>query len=92
MVLILSPVPPGVSVVLKVRDAAMSCLVDIYRHVGERVRMDLGKKGLPQSRCVQVLLCFTSCLCFLSPASPEAPQTWIVGAGTGPLGGLMKKF
>lgn len=28
----------------------MSCLVEIYRHVGERVRMDLGKKGLPQSR------------------------------------------
>ncbi|XP_062417588.1 CLIP-associating protein 1-like [Pungitius pungitius] len=34
----------------QVRDAAMSCLVEIYRHVGERVRMDLGKKGLPQSR------------------------------------------
>uniref|UniRef100_A0A8B9K754 Cytoplasmic linker associated protein 1 n=1 Tax=Astyanax mexicanus TaxID=7994 RepID=A0A8B9K754_ASTMX len=33
-----------------VRDGAMSCLVEIYRHVGERVRMDLGKKGLPQSR------------------------------------------
>ncbi|XP_035500628.2 CLIP-associating protein 1-B isoform X16 [Scophthalmus maximus] len=34
----------------QVRDGAMSCLVEIYRHVGERVRMDLGKKGLPQSR------------------------------------------
>ncbi|KAM4711203.1 CLIP-associating protein 1-B-like isoform 8-T8 [Anableps anableps] len=34
----------------QVRDAAMSCLVEIYRHVGERVRIDLGKKGLPQSR------------------------------------------
>uniref|UniRef100_A0A8C7Q208 Cytoplasmic linker associated protein 1a n=1 Tax=Oncorhynchus mykiss TaxID=8022 RepID=A0A8C7Q208_ONCMY len=33
-----------------VRDAAMGCLVEIYRHVGERVRMDLSKKGLPQSR------------------------------------------
>ncbi|XP_070405721.1 CLIP-associating protein 1-A isoform X22 [Nothobranchius furzeri] len=34
----------------QVRDSAMTCLVEIYRHVGERVRIDLGKKGLPQSR------------------------------------------
>uniref|UniRef100_A0A8C1PJU8 Cytoplasmic linker associated protein 1 n=1 Tax=Cyprinus carpio TaxID=7962 RepID=A0A8C1PJU8_CYPCA len=34
----------------QVRDGAMNCLVEIYRHVGERVRVDLGKKGLPQSR------------------------------------------
>ncbi|XP_053295835.1 CLIP-associating protein 1a [Pleuronectes platessa] len=34
----------------QVRDGAMSSLVTIYRHVGERVRMDLSKKGLPQSR------------------------------------------
>ncbi|XP_077946767.1 CLIP-associating protein 1a isoform X4 [Gasterosteus aculeatus] len=34
----------------QVRDGAMSCLVEIYRHVGERVRLDLCKKGLPQSR------------------------------------------
>uniref|UniRef100_A0AAY4DU00 TOG domain-containing protein n=1 Tax=Denticeps clupeoides TaxID=299321 RepID=A0AAY4DU00_9TELE len=34
----------------QVRDGAMNCLVEIYRHVGERVRMDLSKKGLPQSR------------------------------------------
>uniref|UniRef100_A0A6Q2YCW8 TOG domain-containing protein n=1 Tax=Esox lucius TaxID=8010 RepID=A0A6Q2YCW8_ESOLU len=36
----------------QVRDGALNCLVEIYRHVGERVRVDLGKKGLPQSRCV----------------------------------------
>nr|XP_021334386.1 CLIP-associating protein 1 isoform X18 [Danio rerio] len=34
----------------QVRDAAMNCLVEIYRHVGEKVRIDLSKKGLPQSR------------------------------------------
>ncbi|KAM6397676.1 CLIP-associating protein 1 isoform 9-T9 [Pluvialis apricaria] len=34
----------------QVRDAAINSLVEIYRHVGERVRADLGKKGLPQSR------------------------------------------
>ncbi|XP_052003862.1 CLIP-associating protein 1-like [Xyrauchen texanus] len=34
----------------QVRDAAMNCLVEIYRHVGEKVRVDLSKKGLPQSR------------------------------------------
>uniref|UniRef100_A0A2K6AK24 Cytoplasmic linker associated protein 1 n=1 Tax=Mandrillus leucophaeus TaxID=9568 RepID=A0A2K6AK24_MANLE len=31
-------------------DAAINSLVEIYRHVGERVRADLSKKGLPQSR------------------------------------------
>uniref|UniRef100_A0A3Q4AEU8 TOG domain-containing protein n=1 Tax=Mola mola TaxID=94237 RepID=A0A3Q4AEU8_MOLML len=40
----------------QVRDGAMNCLVEIYRHVGERVRLDLGKKGLPQSRCVETPL------------------------------------
>ncbi|NWU41167.1 CLAP1 protein, partial [Hylia prasina] len=35
----------------QVRDAAINSLVEIYRHVGERVRADLSKKGLPQSRC-----------------------------------------
>ncbi|KAK3543831.1 hypothetical protein QTP70_030084 [Hemibagrus guttatus] len=34
----------------QVRDSAMNSLVEIYRHVGERVRVDLSKKGLPQSR------------------------------------------
>ncbi|XP_035030583.2 CLIP-associating protein 1a isoform X23 [Hippoglossus stenolepis] len=34
----------------QVRDGAMNSLVAIYKHVGERVRMDLSKKGLPQSR------------------------------------------
>lgn len=35
---------------IQVRDAAINSLVEIYRHVGERVRADLSKKGLPQSR------------------------------------------
>ncbi|CAL8240743.1 unnamed protein product [Merluccius merluccius] len=34
----------------QVRDGAINSLVEIYKHVGERVRMDLTKKGLPQSR------------------------------------------
>uniref|UniRef100_A0A8C4Y6B2 Cytoplasmic linker associated protein 1 n=1 Tax=Gopherus evgoodei TaxID=1825980 RepID=A0A8C4Y6B2_9SAUR len=33
----------------QVRDAAINSLVEIYRHVGERVRADLSKKGLPQA-------------------------------------------
>uniref|UniRef100_A0A8C3L811 Cytoplasmic linker associated protein 1 n=1 Tax=Chrysolophus pictus TaxID=9089 RepID=A0A8C3L811_CHRPC len=37
----------------QVRDAAINSLVEIYRHVGERVRADLSKKGLPQSRYVE---------------------------------------
>uniref|UniRef100_A0A672UVQ2 Cytoplasmic linker associated protein 1 n=1 Tax=Strigops habroptila TaxID=2489341 RepID=A0A672UVQ2_STRHB len=38
----------------QVRDAAINSLVEIYRHVGERVRADLSKKGLPQSRIFAV--------------------------------------
>uniref|UniRef100_A0A671M9W1 CLIP-associating protein 1-like n=1 Tax=Sinocyclocheilus anshuiensis TaxID=1608454 RepID=A0A671M9W1_9TELE len=47
----------------QVREGAMNCLVEIYRHVGERVRVDLGKKGLPQSRTLSLnkcLLCHSS--------------------------------
>uniref|UniRef100_A0A8C2PD18 CLIP-associating protein 1 n=1 Tax=Capra hircus TaxID=9925 RepID=A0A8C2PD18_CAPHI len=39
----------------QVRDAAINSLVEIYRHVGERVRADLSKKGLPQSRLAGLL-------------------------------------
>uniref|UniRef100_A0A670KF70 Cytoplasmic linker associated protein 1 n=1 Tax=Podarcis muralis TaxID=64176 RepID=A0A670KF70_PODMU len=39
---------------ITVRDAAINSLVEIYRHVGERVRADLSKKGLPQSRYSQI--------------------------------------
>ncbi|XP_078396235.1 CLIP-associating protein 2 isoform X4 [Cetorhinus maximus] len=34
----------------QVRDTAMSAMVEIYRHVGEKVRADLSKKGVPQAR------------------------------------------
>ncbi|XP_044028171.1 CLIP-associating protein 2 isoform X17 [Siniperca chuatsi] len=34
----------------QVREASITALVDVYRHVGERVRADLGKRGLPAAR------------------------------------------
>ncbi|XP_047597746.1 CLIP-associating protein 2 isoform X22 [Lutra lutra] len=34
----------------QVRDAAVLAIVEIYRHVGERVRMDLCKRGIPPAR------------------------------------------
>uniref|UniRef100_A0A6Q2YQ38 TOG domain-containing protein n=1 Tax=Esox lucius TaxID=8010 RepID=A0A6Q2YQ38_ESOLU len=34
----------------QVREAATASLVDVYRHIGERVRADLGKRGLPAAR------------------------------------------
>lgn len=40
----------------QVRDRAVSSLVEIYRHVGERVRLDLSKKGIPQPRYAILLL------------------------------------
>ncbi|XP_019364491.1 PREDICTED: CLIP-associating protein 2 isoform X11 [Gavialis gangeticus] len=33
-----------------VRDAALLAIVEIYRHVGERVRVDLNKRGIPSAR------------------------------------------
>ncbi|NXN85913.1 CLAP1 protein, partial [Bombycilla garrulus] len=42
----------------QVRDAAINSLVEIYRHVGERVRADLSKKGLPQSRLNVIFMKF----------------------------------
>ncbi|XP_051246295.1 CLIP-associating protein 2 isoform X13 [Dicentrarchus labrax] len=34
----------------QVREASITTLVDIYRHVGDKVRIDLGKRGLPAAR------------------------------------------
>uniref|UniRef100_A0AAQ4RWG5 Cytoplasmic linker associated protein 2 n=1 Tax=Gasterosteus aculeatus aculeatus TaxID=481459 RepID=A0AAQ4RWG5_GASAC len=34
----------------QVREASIATLVDVYRHVGERVRADLGKRGLSAAR------------------------------------------
>ncbi len=35
---------------LQVRDEAVNALVEIYRHVGERVRHDLSKKDIAPTR------------------------------------------
>ncbi|XP_034748314.1 CLIP-associating protein 2 isoform X8 [Etheostoma cragini] len=34
----------------QVRESSIAALVDVYRHVGERVRADLAKRGLPAAR------------------------------------------
>ncbi|KAG7265685.1 hypothetical protein CRUP_014617, partial [Coryphaenoides rupestris] len=34
----------------QVREASTTALVDVYRYVGERVRQDLAKRGLPAAR------------------------------------------
>ncbi|TSK31383.1 CLIP-associating protein 2 [Bagarius yarrelli] len=39
----------------QVREAAVTALVEVYRHVGERVRADLGKRGLPAARLQTIL-------------------------------------
>ncbi|XP_033111967.1 CLIP-associating protein 1-like isoform X12 [Anneissia japonica] len=53
--LVLSKLVPSICKLLgdpnsQVRDTAINTLVEIYRHVGEKVRVDLGKKGIPSSR------------------------------------------
>lgn len=42
--------------ILQVRETAVTALVEVYRHVGERVRADLGKRGLPAARSVCLTL------------------------------------
>ncbi|XP_051727583.1 CLIP-associating protein 2 isoform X38 [Ctenopharyngodon idella] len=39
----------------QVREAAISTLVEVYRHVGERVRVDLNKRDLPSARLQTIL-------------------------------------
>uniref|UniRef100_A0A8C5DJF1 TOG domain-containing protein n=1 Tax=Gouania willdenowi TaxID=441366 RepID=A0A8C5DJF1_GOUWI len=46
----------------QVRDASVTALVDIYRHVGERVRADLGKRGLPAARLQTIFARFDEAL------------------------------
>ncbi|KAM4550354.1 CLIP-associating protein 2 isoform 8-T8 [Fundulus diaphanus] len=46
----------------QVREASMTALVDIYRHVGEKVRVDLGKRGLPAARLQTIFSRFDEAL------------------------------
>ncbi|KAF6737894.1 CLIP-associating protein 2, partial [Oryzias melastigma] len=46
----------------QVREAATTTLVDVYRHVGERVRADLGKRGLPALRLQAIFARFDEAL------------------------------
>ncbi|RVE66518.1 hypothetical protein OJAV_G00108310 [Oryzias javanicus] len=46
----------------QVREAATTTLVDVYRHVGERVRADLGKRGLPAPRLQAIFARFDEAL------------------------------
>ncbi|XP_028317553.1 CLIP-associating protein 2 isoform X6 [Gouania willdenowi] len=46
----------------QVREASVTALVDIYRHVGERVRADLGKRGLPAARLQTIFARFDEAL------------------------------
>ncbi|XP_028254532.1 CLIP-associating protein 2 isoform X14 [Parambassis ranga] len=46
----------------QVREASVTTLVDVYRHVGERVRADLGKRGLPAARLQTIFARFDEAL------------------------------
>ncbi|XP_037391231.1 CLIP-associating protein 2 isoform X24 [Pygocentrus nattereri] len=46
----------------QVRETAISTLVEVYRRVGERVRADLGKRGLPAARLQTILSRFDEVL------------------------------
>ncbi|XP_030350833.1 CLIP-associating protein 2 isoform X38 [Strigops habroptila] len=53
--LILSKLVPHLCIALgdsnsQVRDAAILAIVEVYRHVGEKVRLDLTKRGIPPGR------------------------------------------
>nr|XP_019946209.1 PREDICTED: CLIP-associating protein 2 isoform X26 [Paralichthys olivaceus] len=46
----------------QVREASITTLVDVYRHVGERVRADVGKRGLPAARLQTIFTRFDEAL------------------------------
>ncbi|KAM9738556.1 CLIP-associating protein 2 isoform 19-T19 [Menidia menidia] len=46
----------------QVREASITTLVDVYRHIGEKVRVDLGKRGLPAARLQTIFTRFDEAL------------------------------
>ncbi|XP_042813024.1 CLIP-associating protein 2 isoform X11 [Panthera tigris] len=61
--LVLSKLVPHLCVLFgdsnsQVRDAAVLAVVEIYRHVGERVRVDLCKRGIPPARLEMIFAKF----------------------------------
>uniref|UniRef100_A0A673N342 TOG domain-containing protein n=1 Tax=Sinocyclocheilus rhinocerous TaxID=307959 RepID=A0A673N342_9TELE len=48
----------------QVREAAMTSLVEVYRHVGEKVRIDLNKRDLPSARLTLITDLFMLSLLF----------------------------
>ncbi|XP_061598543.1 CLIP-associating protein 2 isoform X21 [Cololabis saira] len=46
----------------QVREASITTLVDVYRYIGERVRADLGKRGLPAARLQTIFARFDEAL------------------------------
>ncbi|XP_028373846.1 CLIP-associating protein 2 isoform X1 [Phyllostomus discolor] len=61
--LVLSKLVPHLCVLFgdsssQVRDAAILAIVEIYRHVGEKVRVDLSKRGIPPARLEMIFAKF----------------------------------
>ncbi|KAM5313833.1 CLIP-associating protein 2 isoform 18-T18 [Glossophaga mutica] len=61
--LVLSKLVPHLCVLFgdsssQVRDAAILAIVEIYRHVGEKVRVDLSKRGVPPARLEMIFAKF----------------------------------
>lgn len=44
----------------QVRSGAMETIVEVYRHVGVKVRIDLSKRGLPSARLSQLTARFNA--------------------------------
>uniref|UniRef100_A0A7N8Y853 Cytoplasmic linker associated protein 2 n=1 Tax=Mastacembelus armatus TaxID=205130 RepID=A0A7N8Y853_9TELE len=60
----------------QVREASVTTLVDVYRHIGEKVRADLGKRGLPAARTQYIFICVHS--------AQQKRVVWRVCASRGP--------
>uniref|UniRef100_A0A673N8N6 TOG domain-containing protein n=1 Tax=Sinocyclocheilus rhinocerous TaxID=307959 RepID=A0A673N8N6_9TELE len=55
----------------QVREAAMTSLVEVYRHVGEKVRIDLNKRDLPSEPLIVLSFYGNGCNCQLSSRVTE---------------------
>lgn len=64
-----SPLPPE-----QVRSKAVDTLVAVYKTVGERVRADLNKRGIPQARLGPILVKFDEALANGAVASEVRSQ------------------
>ena len=67
------PLPSSLLFLEQVRTKAVDTLVAVYKTVGEKVRTDLSKRGIPQARLAPILAKFDEALANGAVANEVSP-------------------